>query len=85
MSHYIVQSAAAFMPASCWGKYRRVAVLEVQDGVQKVAMISSRAKGVIRVVSTWEKLSVGKTDRCAYERALVDAKAMVAELAAVAS
>lgn len=35
MSHYIVQSAAACMPSSCKGRYRRVAVLEVEDGKTK--------------------------------------------------
>lgn len=75
MSHYIVQTAAACMPNSCWGTYRRVALLEVKDGVESVAMISSRARGVVRVVQTWERLNVGKTERCAYERALTEANA----------
>lgn len=80
MSHYIVQTAAAAMPSSCWGVYRRVAVLEVHDGVQHVAMISPRARGVVRVVHTQEKLNVGKTARCAYEKALAWATAYAAEL-----
>jgi hypothetical protein len=82
---YIIQSAAAKMPSSCWGHYRRVAVLEVDDGVERVSMISARAKGVRRVVTTWEKLNVGLTEKCAYERALAKARAMVAALAEVAS
>lgn len=77
---YIIQTAAACMPARCWGRYRRVAVLEVTGGVTRVAMISSRARGVVRVVSTWERLSVGKTTRCAYQRALLEARELVAEL-----
>lgn len=74
MSHYIVQTAAACMPSSCrFGRYRRVAVMEVQDGVTEVAMISPRARGVVRVVATWERRNVGSTAQCAYERALVEA------------
>ena len=80
MSNYIVKTAAASMPNSCWGVYRRVAVLEVQDGVTDVAMISSRARGVVSVVSTWEKLNVGQTSRCAYRRALAEAQQMASDL-----
>jgi hypothetical protein len=60
---YIIQTAKACMPSSCWGSnhYRRVAVLEVEDGVMQVKMISSRARGVRRVVRTWERLFDGKT------------------------
>ena len=85
MTHYIVQTAAAKMPTSCWGTSRRVAVLEVEDGVESVAMISERAKGVVRVVETWERLNVGTTDRCAYEMALAEAYAMITELEARAA
>jgi len=80
MSNYIVKTAAAAMPNSCWGTYRRVAVIEVQDGVTDVAMISSRARGVINIVATWEKLNVGQTSRCAYRRALAEAQQMAADL-----
>lgn len=73
MTKFIVKTAAANMPSSCWGTYRRVAVLEVKSNVKDVAMISSRARGVVRVVETWEKCNVGKTARCAYQRALADA------------
>lgn len=80
MSHYIVKSAAACMPASCWGRYARVAVLEIEDGVEDVAMISPRARGVLRVVQTWECLHVGRTERCALARALREAECMADEL-----
>jgi hypothetical protein len=43
-------------------------------------MISERAKGVIRVVQTWENLNVGKTDKCAYSRALRVAEMMAKRL-----
>lgn len=77
---YIVKTSAANMPGTCWGVYRRVAVLEVEPGVATVAMISSHASGVVRVVETWERLNVGHTKRCAYQRALTEAEALAAKL-----
>lgn len=79
-THFIVQTAAAQMPNSCWGVYKRVAVLEVEAGLERVSSISERARGCVRVVETWEKLNVGKTSRCAYSRALAAAQALAAEL-----
>lgn len=78
---FIVKTAADRVPGG-WGTYRRVAVLEVEPGVtaDDVAMISPRAKGVIRVVETWNRLNVGKTDRCAYRRALAAAHALAEDL-----
>jgi len=80
MSQFIIQTAAAKMPQSCWGTYKRVAVLEVEDGVETVAMISSRARGVVEIVQTWEKLNVGSTSQCAFQKALAEAKELTAEL-----
>jgi len=81
MSKFIVQTAAANMPASCkFGRYRRVAVLEVHEGIDRVSMISSRARGVVRVVETWERCSVGKMVRSTYVRALAEAERMAATL-----
>ena len=80
MSHYIVKTSSAKMPSSCWGIYRRVAVLEIEDGRTDVSTISCHAKGVIRVVEAWEKCHVGKTDRDAYSYALRRAEALAAQL-----
>ena len=81
MSRFIVQSAAACMPASCkYGPYRRVAVLEVEDGVSHVRMISARARGVKRVVRVWERLYVGSSDRCAFAKAYRAAQQRADEL-----
>lgn len=78
---YIVQSATAHMPAAARRyPYKRVAVLEVTPGTDSVSMISTHARGVIRIVRTWERRSVGKTERCAYRRALADARALADEL-----
>jgi hypothetical protein len=80
MSHFIVKEATAKMPSSCWGKYKRVAVLEVENGVFNVSMISDKAKGVVQVVATWERLHVGTTPRCAYRQALQEAEEMARSL-----
>ena len=82
MSRYIVRHACAKMPSSCRGTYRRVAVLEVEDDCDdsKPLMISARARGVVRVVETWEGLNVGKTHRCAFSRALAEANELARRL-----
>jgi len=76
---FIVQTASAKMPAKVKAQYRRVAVLEVVPGAQP-KMISRRARGVVRIVQTWERQHVGLTDRCAYQRALAEANALAARL-----
>jgi hypothetical protein len=43
-------------------------------------MISPRARGVVRIVQTWERLHVGITERGAYQRALVEARALAERL-----
>ena len=79
-THYIVQTARAQMPGSCWGSYRRVAVLEVPKGVKEVRQISERDPQVLSVEATWEKCNVGKTPRSAYGKALAEAMEMAAQL-----
>jgi len=81
MPRYVVMTAVAKMPTSCWGRYRRVAVLELEPGFEgSPKFISERARGVARVVATWEKCNVGERKRSAYVRALAAAHALVAEL-----
>jgi hypothetical protein len=82
-TRFVVVSSAAAMPNSCWGVYRRVGVLEVEASVDVARLtIDERRKGVVRVVSTWERLNVGTTARCAYQRALAEARELAASLAA---
>ena len=83
-THYIVQTAAACMPSSCWGEYGRVAVIEVEAGLERAAMISPRARGVVRVVRVWDKLNKGTSERCAFARALADARELATQLNAPA-
>lgn len=82
---YIVMTAAAAMPSSCWGTYRRVAVVELdleaceKYNIKEPKMISEHARGIKRIIAVWEKCNVGKTARCAYQRALAEAQALADE------
>ncbi len=77
---YIIQTATAKMPGSCWGRYGKIAILRVENGVKRVSMISKRAKGCLEVVCVWDRLHIGRTDRCAFSRAMRDAEEMLAEI-----
>ena len=82
---YIVMTSAAPMPRSCWGKYRRVALVELEPGFEGTPrMISPRARGVARIVHTWERLHAGGGERTAYARAMRAATAWAEELADLA-
>lgn len=37
MTEYVVMDRATKMPASCWGRYRRVAVVEVDRAILQQA------------------------------------------------
>ena len=78
---YIVMTATEKMPASCWGRYRRVAVVRLEDGFTgEPKMISERARGLAEIVEEWRACSVGTTDRSAYRRAVAEAEALAARL-----
>lgn len=79
---YVVKDSAARMPGSCWGTYRHVAVMEIEPG-NVPARISARARGVRRIVQTWDRLNAGTTDRCAFNRALAEAGRLAAQLNAL--
>jgi hypothetical protein len=51
---YIVMDRSAHMPNSCKGRYRRVGVVKTDGTAPK--MLSYRARGVVRVIKTWERL-----------------------------
>lgn len=78
-TEFIVLTAQEKMPASCFGRYGKVAVCEVEAGTIP-KMISGRARGMVRIVETWERRFIGKTNRCAFERAYDEALDMVYEL-----
>lgn len=83
MTRFIVMTSSAAIPGTgmgrSYGRYRDVAVVEVEDGTQP-KMISKRAKGVVRIVRVWKRQFVGKTLDCAYHRALGQAQALADQL-----
>lgn len=76
---YQIMTANESMPSSCRGQYRRVAVVETETD-ERPAMISKRARGLVRIISDYRRLNVGSTENCAYERALAKAKAELNKL-----
>lgn len=76
---YIVMTAAEPQRGRKWGEHKRVAVVEIEEGARP-AMISERARGVVRIVELWEGLRVGRTERSQYARALAEAEALCARL-----
>jgi len=81
---FIVMDRSAAMPNSCWGRYRRVGVVELTPDAQREGrtpkILSDHSRDVVRVVEIWERQFEGITPRCAYQRALVEAKALTEKL-----
>lgn len=80
MPYVILDKAAA--GCGTWGTYRRVAVVEIEPGADMPRMISTRCRGVVRIVRLWDKLNVGATEKCAYSKALCAARELQAQLCA---
>lgn len=82
MSWFCILTSSAHTKgtAAKFSQYRNVAVVEVQDGMPKPRMISTRALGLIRIVQHWGACNVGTTDRCQYQIALREAAELVDEL-----
>lgn len=60
LPRFIIMTAAACMPGTCWGEYGRIAVVELEPGTTEAPkMISTRARGVRRIVSLEDRLHVG--------------------------
>ena len=76
---YIIMTASETMPKSCKGIYRRVAIVET-DGVTTPKQIHPLHKAVISIPYQWRRLNVGKTNRCAYQRALCEAQTILNKL-----
>ena len=77
---YLVKTSCAKMPGSVRAPYRHTAVLEVEPDVESVAMISNRARGVVRIVREWGPSFLGLTSRSAAQRDLAEARILAAEL-----
>ena len=65
---FVVKTSAAKMPAGCWGKYRHVALMEVEADAPFPKMISTHAKGAVRVVLKNSRLHVGYTLKSEYQQ-----------------
>lgn len=80
MSRYIVMVRSAKMPTSVKAPYKRVGVVELTPGFEgEPTMLAERARGVARIVETWERLSA-RGKNTAYTRALAEAEALAAKL-----
>ena len=80
---YIVMDRSAHMPNKYSGRqYRHVSVVEVDDASCEPTMLSERARGVKRIVATWERCHVGRANsgRCAFSRAMRAARGLAAHL-----
>ena len=68
-----IKTSRAPMPNKCMGgnSYYRIAVLEVEEGAQP-KMISTHARGVVRVIEVAEPLHMGITARSEYHRTLAE-------------
>lgn len=78
---YMIVVKAAHMPSSCWGRYVRVGVVELEPGFEGYPkMLSERAKGVKRVIQTWEKCHSGTSNRDAHSRAIREAEELIEHL-----
>jgi len=70
------------MPSSWKGVYRDVAVVETDGGADVPAMISERARGVVRIVRHWSRCHAGRhsAGNTAYDRACRTAHALCEHL-----
>jgi len=76
---WIVMTAAAHMPSSCRGNYRKIALVEVKDIKEMPFRIDSRDSRILQIIQMGNH-HFGKTARCAYQRELAAAKARCDEL-----
>lgn len=84
MSYFTVMTSSAQTKglARKFGTYKNVAVVEVEDGHERPRMISTRAKGLVRIVRHWGSCNVGKANgNSQYAIALREAQELVEQLA----
>lgn len=78
LDFHIVESKAK-MPSSCWGRYGRIGLLITKENYIPIR-IDSRPKKVVGIIELWDKLHMGKTDKCAYSKARDEAYRMLFDL-----
>lgn len=75
--HYIIQDASCSLPLTRWGSYRHVAVLQVDVHLERVSMISLRAKGVHEIVwDSGSRCATGRRTRASFCHACTVAQRM---------
>lgn len=80
MEKFIVMSASAPVKGKArkFGRYYRVAVVEITEDWarhgMRPAMISERARGVVRIVKDYGSHNCGKTVKSAFYRTMKEAK-----------
>lgn len=86
MNRFVVMESAAQVRGKMrdFGRYRRIAVVELTlsyaETHRRPLMISSRARGVARIVKEWSPMHQGKTERSEYYVALKAATELAGEL-----
>lgn len=70
ITDFVVKTSTAKMPAGCWGRYHHVALVEMEAGAPFPKMISTHAKGVVRIVLKTSRLHVGSTMKSEYRQIL---------------
>lgn len=68
----VVASACDKMPASCPGRYRKVALLRMKESGTTPSMISLRDKKVAEIINVRRKCFSGTTARCEASRAVAE-------------
>jgi len=76
---WIVMTASAHMPSTCRDKYRKVALIEIKDPADMPSRIDERDRRIVQVRHKGNH-HFGKTDRGAYQRAVVAAQTLCDEL-----
>lgn len=80
---YHVVVSACTPAARCMGVYRRVAVLRVDHHERPAGYAPKTIREIrgVKICALWDKVSVGKTERSAFFRALSAAQSLRADLA----
>ena len=69
--YHVVMTSQASMPNSCWGRYGNVAIVRVKADHPPPKII--RDTNTAKVVWHSGPQNMGTTERCAFERTLVEA------------
>lgn len=77
MAKFLIMSSKAKMPSSCWGgnNYHNLALVELDPDWPtdvRPAMISTRARGIKKIIEFYPKLFKGKTEKSEYYKVLAE-------------